>query len=301
MATRYKKNKWKNVSVYIWSVLIVLLVAGAAGAGAWLGVYAAQQSTEQPALQEEAGEILVTEGTDQPETDEAGEEENQLASEEGTEEESVNEQEPIEEPVTEEEAIEEEPVAEEQPIDRTVYPEETEPPTEPTIIQGILLANKQFPLPEDYTPGEDAEARAAYERLADAAEQDGLELVAFSTYRSFARQKELYEGYVARDGVEAADRYSARPGHSEHQSGLAFDIGEAGQEEYWASSSFGETAGGKWLADNAHKFGFILRYPEGKEKITGYMYESWHFRYVGEEAASAIHEQELTLEEYLDI
>ncbi|AQQ52116.1 M15 family metallopeptidase [Planococcus lenghuensis] len=290
MATRYKKNKRKNVSVYIWSILIILLTAGAAGAGAWLGVYAAQQSASQPEVTEETGGIAVTEETEQPE-----EEEKQPVPEEGTEEAPETEDPLIEEPA------EEEPVTEELPVDRTIYPEEIEPPAEPTIIQGVLLANKQYPLPEDYAPGENAEARAAFEQMAAAAEQEGIELVAFSTYRSFARQKELYEGYAARDGAAAADRYSARPGHSEHQTGLAFDIGEEGQEENWASSSFGETAGGEWLADNAHKFGFILRYPEGKEKITGYMYESWHFRYVGEEIATAIHEQGLTLEEYLDI
>lgn len=173
-------------------------------------------------------------------------------------------------------------------------------PTEPTYIDGILIASKQYPLPADYAPGESKEARAAFNEMAAAAVLENIRLVAFSTYRSFERQQELYTRYVNNDGQEAADRYSARPGHSEHQSGLAFDIGEENAEQHFARESFGETAAGKWVAEQAHSYGFILRYPEGKEKITGYMYEPWHFRYIGKEKAQAVHESGLTLEEYLE-
>lgn len=106
---------------------------------------------------------------------------------------------------------------------------------------------------------------------------------------------------MQKDGKENADRYSARPGHSEHQTGLAFDIGEKGKEDLWLTSAFGETAAGKWLANNAYKYGFILRYPKGKEEITGFMYESWHFRYVGDEIALETFNSDVTLEEYLGI
>lgn len=193
----------------------------------------------------------------------------------------------------------EEPV--EQVQDATIYPEDSELPKEPTIKNGVLLANKQHPLPETYAPGEVPEARAAFETMKKAAAKEEINLSAFSTYRDFARQKQLYESYVAKDGQQAADRYSARPGYSEHQTGLTFDIGEVGEERHWASASFGNTEGGKWLAANAQKFGFILRYPEGREKITGYMYESWHFRYVGKDIATEIYQKGITLEEYLGI
>lgn len=200
----------------------------------------------------------------------------------------------------ESETPEEQPAPAEK-VDATVYPEGSTLPAEPTLVKGVLLANKQHPLPETYAPGEEPEARTAFETMKAAAAEDGLDLSAFSTYRDFARQKQLYEGYVAKDGQQAADRYSARPGYSEHQTGLAFDIGEAGQEQHWASASFGDTEGGKWLAANAHKYGFILRYPEGSEQITGYMHESWHFRYVGKDIATEIHQKGITLEEYLGV
>lgn len=189
----------------------------------------------------------------------------------------------------------------ETPADATKYPPNIALPQEPTMIKGILLANKHYPLPQSYAPGESKEARTAFETMKAAAKKEGIELHAFSTYRDFARQQVLYEGYVAKDGQQAADRYSARPGFSEHQTGLAFDIGEAGQEQHWASASFGATAGGKWLKANAHKYGFILRYPEGAENLTGYMHESWHFRYVGTAAATEIFTKNLTLEQYLGV
>lgn len=174
-------------------------------------------------------------------------------------------------------------------------------PSKPTYINGVLIANKKYPLPKDYNPGEDAEARLAYEKMATEAGNAGFELTAFSTFRSFDYQTTLYNRYAQRDGKNNADRYSARPGYSEHQTGLAFDIGEVGREDVWLTSEFGETEAGKWLVENAHKYGFILRYPEGKEHITGYLYESWHFRYIGSPLATEVKESGVTLEEFLGI
>ncbi len=174
-------------------------------------------------------------------------------------------------------------------------------PTEPKYIKGILIASKKYPLPKTYAMGEDKAARAAFEKMAAEAKLTGFNLIAFSTYRSFDYQTTLYDRYVARDGKEAADTYSARPGYSEHQTGLAFDIGEVNFEQHFASASFGETEAGRWVANNAHRFGFVMRYPAGKEQVTGYMHESWHFRYVGTDIATEIYNQKITLEEYLGI
>ncbi|MFY3791712.1 D-alanyl-D-alanine carboxypeptidase family protein [Ureibacillus sp. MALMAid1270] len=174
-------------------------------------------------------------------------------------------------------------------------------PTEPTYIDGVLIANKKYPLPKTFNPGENVEARAAFEEMAAAARQAGYELTAFSTFRSFEYQTTLYNRYVERDGKDNADRYSARPGYSEHQTGLAFDIGEVDRQDLWLTSEFGESEAGKWLVANAHLYGFILRYPQGKEDITGYMYESWHFRYLGIPLATKVKESGVTLEEYLGI
>jgi D-alanyl-D-alanine carboxypeptidase len=115
-----------------------------------------------------------------------------------------------------------------------------------------------------------------------------------SGFRSYAYQQNLYNRYVARDGKAEADRYSARPGHSEHQTGLAMDVNSVGQ-------SFAYTSEGKWLAAHAHEYGFIIRYPKGKEDITGYMYEPWHIRYVGVEIAKEITEAGITFEEYMGV
>lgn len=188
----------------------------------------------------------------------------------------------------------------EEPDNTSYIPNQTLPES-PTIIDGFIIANKKNPLPSDYNKGEDKTAREAFDKMAAAAKIDGYELFAFSTFRSYERQVNLYNQYVEKDGQAAADRYSARPGYSEHQTGLAFDIGEVNFEQHWASASFGETPAGKWVAQNAHLYGFILRYPLGKEEITGYMHEAWHFRYVGVVTATDIYKNKITLEEYLGI
>lgn len=279
MQSRYSMNKNKKTPYILWSSAAVLVViAAAATVWIYMNNWDIERSFER-----------ITE-TVSPATGNSSEEEDLTSSD------TVAELKP--EPELEL-PIPEEPVPEEV-IDATVYPENIEYPEEPLYIDGILLVNKQNPLPKDYAPGESGEARAAFEEMREKALEDGIDLVAFSTFRTFERQKELYEGYVAKDGQKAADRYSARPGFSEHQTGLAFDIGEAGQQEHWASVTFGDTAGGEWLKENAYQFGFILRYLEGSEEVTGYMHESWHYRYVGEEAAAEIHDQQVTLEEYLE-
>lgn len=170
--------------------------------------------------------------------------------------------------------------------------------TGPTYIDGILIVNKGYGLPKDYAPGEDPEAVQALEEMVAAAAEEGITLTPYSGFRSYNYQASLYNRYVNMDGQEAADTYSARPGHSEHQTGLAFDIG-GDDPTYYTSTQLGVMEEGIWMAENAHRFGFILRYPRGKEHITGYQYEPWHFRYVGKEHAQNIYESGLTLDEYL--
>lgn len=165
-------------------------------------------------------------------------------------------------------------------------------------VKGLLIANKTYDLPSSYNPGDLLpEFKLAFQNMKDAAKKEGISLTVVSGFRSYSYQKTLYNNYVNRDGKAAADRYSARPGHSEHQTGLAADLNQV-------SDTFGETKAGKWLANNCWKYGFILRYPKGKESITGYMYESWHFRYIGDtDLAKQLYNNGnwLALEEYLGI
>ncbi len=174
----------------------------------------------------------------------------------------------------------------------TVYPRKDV--QEPTYIDGILIANKTYALPSNYNPGVDKEAQQALNDMIAAAADENIYLYMISGFRSYETQLTLYNNYVARDGKDAADRYSARPGHSEHQSGLCFDLNSLEQ-------SFGQTAEGIWLVQHCAEYGFIIRYPADKEEITGYMYEPWHVRYLGKEVARAVTESGLCLEEYLQI
>lgn len=242
--------------------------------------------------------------TEQPDTNgQSSEQEtadSQINAGQAAEQPQQNEKPTAQQPATEQPTVNES--ATEQPaVSASGYIEGQPSPAEPTYINGVLLANKLYPLPKTYNPGEDPAARAAFEQMAAAAKQAGFELVAFSGFRSYDYQTTLYNNYVARDGQANADRYSARPGYSEHQTGLAFDIGEKGREDLWLTAEFGETPAGQWLANNAHLYGFILRYPKGKEHVTGFMYESWHFRYLGVEIATKVHASGLTLEEYLQV
>lgn len=182
-----------------------------------------------------------------------------------------------------------------------------------------VLVNKQRKLPENYTPTDlvfpnvpyllpkksekrklRKEAAAALEALFAAAKADGVSLAGVSAYRSHTYQKALFNRYVQKDGVEKARTYSAVPGTSEHETGLAIDVSGI-DGKCAATSCFADTKEAKWLAEHAQEYGFIIRYPEGKEAITGYMYEPWHLRYVGTEIAKEIKAQGITLEEYLGV
>ncbi len=139
-----------------------------------------------------------------------------------------------------------------------------------------------------------AEAAKAFEQMCNDARPQGYNIRAMSTYRSYSRQTQLYNNYVSTDGKEAADSYSARPGFSEHQTGLVADV-QGGSVDY---TQFKTTKESTWINKFAYKYGFIVRYPEGKESITGYVPEAWHLRYVGIEAAKVIHDENLTFDEY---
>jgi len=171
---------------------------------------------------------------------------------------------------------------------------------EPKYINGILIVNKEFGLPDTFLPGEDSEARAAFEKMKADAAEEGIYLNAFSTYRSYWSQNSLYNNYVANYGQDPTDTFSAKPGFSEHQTGLAFDIGGS-DRSLWAEEDFKYSEEAEWLKSNCTRYGFILRYPEGKDWITGYMHESWHFRYIGVEHSKNFENSNLTLEEYLGI
>ena len=140
----------------------------------------------------------------------------------------------------------------------------------------------------------DREARAAFASLCAAAAKDGRRIWAVSPYRSYDRQSAIYNSYVAANGREEADTYSARPGYSEHQTGLAVDVAVPGRSYL----SFEGTPEFQWMVKHAHEYGFILRYGKGMTYITGYIYEPWHYRYVGVDAATYIWEHDLTFEEY---
>lgn len=172
-----------------------------------------------------------------------------------------------------------------------------------------ILVNKYNYLQQDYIPNnlenistEYARsgmslvnyAKDAFEDLAKAAKKEGMSIIAMSSYRSYKYQYNLYNKYKAQDGEEVADTYSARPGYSEHQTGLAVDVYN-GKESF---TNFENTKEFDWMQKNAYKYGFILRFPKSKAKETGYDYESWHYRYVGISIAKYIHENDISFEEY---
>jgi D-alanyl-D-alanine carboxypeptidase len=165
-----------------------------------------------------------------------------------------------------------------------------------TYIDGILITNKTYSLPSTYGSGLTNTTLQAFNKMKEAAQKEGLNIYISSGFRSYQKQKTVYNNYVARDGKVAADTYSARPGYSEHQTGLSFDVNTI-------SSAFDDTKEAKWLSENCYKYGFILRFPKGKDSETGYIYESWHFRYVGEELATKLYNNGdwITLENYFGI
>jgi D-alanyl-D-alanine carboxypeptidase len=187
--------------------------------------------------------------------------------------------------------------------------------TDPTSLW--VVVNKKRPLdPQNYSPSPlstpniegaasghqvNEQTAAALEELSNAAFGEGIELAIVSAYRSYDRQTSIYNSMVKGYGQAEADRVSARPGYSEHQTGWAADLGAA-SGECELETCFADTPEGRWLAANAYKHGFIIRYPEGKEHITGYDYEPWHLRFVGKELASEMHTQKVqTLEEFFGL
>lgn len=181
----------------------------------------------------------------------------------------------------------------------------------------LVLVNKNRNLPPDYKP-EDLvipnvrfpfeetlekkymrkEAANALEELFNQADEEDIYLFAISGYRSYNTQSYLFNTRAERDGFEEANKLTAYPGQSEHQTGLAMDL-SCQSLGFTLEQDFGQTIEGKWLKENAHKFGFIIRYPKEAVDITGYSYEPWHIRYVGKEVAKEIYEKNITLEEYL--
>lgn len=182
----------------------------------------------------------------------------------------------------------------------------------------VLIANKKHPLSADYVPSdlvditgipkqnreEQMRSEAADNLIAmfNQASQEGVQLYFISGYRSYAYQENVYNGYVQSDGAEYADSISSRPGYSDHQTGLACDLGQVDLQGT-LDETFINTAAGQWLYAHAHEYGFILRYPQGKEEITGYTYEPWHYRYVGKDVANAMYaiSPDETMEEYFHV
>ena len=189
-----------------------------------------------------------------------------------------------------------------------------------TIPESITaLVNRAFLLPEDYVPAAltkvkimfdtdviseknllRGEAALQLEKMVKAAKKKKIILTGVSGYRSYKRQKDVFDESARLNGQEHADKYCARPGSSEHQTGLAIDIStpEIGNA---LEVSFADTKAGKWVAENCYKYGFVVRYPKGKSKITGYNFEPWHLRYVGLKTAKYLYENNLTLEEFYNV
>ena len=183
----------------------------------------------------------------------------------------------------------------------------------------VVLVNKEYSLPIGYRAddlvkpnvkfsfsGENEkqlmrkEAAKALEKMFTAASAEGVELAAVSGFRSYERQIQIYNAEIAASGMEYAQQAVAEPGKSEHQTGLTMDV-SSGENNYQLNQEFGNTVAGKWLEKNSVEYGFIIRYPKDGEKITGYMYEPWHIRYVGKAVATDIKKRNLTLEEYIQL
>lgn len=191
-------------------------------------------------------------------------------------------------------------------IDNNYY---TNTKKSPYLNKSYILINKYYYAGKNYIPNNletinEKYARSgmklinyakdAFEKMAEDAKKEGLSIIAMSSYRSYIYQEKLYKKYVEEDGIKVADSYSARPGFSEHQTGLAVDVYN-GKEDY---TNFENTKEFIWMQENAHKYGFILRFPKDKTDLTGYVYESWHYRYVGVKIASYIKKHNLCYEEY---
>lgn len=195
--------------------------------------------------------------------------------------------------------------------DKPVVVEEVVYPVNLSIEQATainVVVNKKHKLPDNYVPtltsvaGGQMRAEAATElgKLLDAATASGNNLIILSSYRSYYTQVSTYNGFVAQYGQAQADTFSARPGYSEHQTGLAVDLGN-NDGSCAFEICFSDTAGGLWLATNAANYGFIIRYPEGKESDTGYQYEPWHIRFLGVDTAKAVVASGKTFDQYMNV
>lgn len=178
------------------------------------------------------------------------------------------------------------------------------------IDGSVFLINRQHSISKRYVPSDlrkaetygvsqqmRTEAATALEQLFEAAKEAGVPLSTVSGYRSYSKQATIYQRKVDSIGRKAADRVSARPGTSEHQLGLAMDIAKKGASSL--TTAFANTPQGQWVMENAHRYGFIIRYLKDYEDVTGYSYEPWHIRYVGVEQATAIYESGLPMELYM--
>ena len=166
--------------------------------------------------------------------------------------------------------------------------------TDPITGVKILLASKSYSMPADFAPGLEDITYEYFTKMQNDAAAQGLYLQLSSGYRSYYDQQIVYNGYVYDVGSDVADTFSARPGYSEHQTGLVIDLNSI-------DDSFGYTAEAAWVAEHAHEYGFIIRYPNGMDNITGYKYEPWHIRYVGSEVATEIYNRQTCLETYLGL
>lgn len=176
-------------------------------------------------------------------------------------------------------------------------------------LRDLILVNKYYALSEDFSPTDlvsvspygnvklSRNAAEAFIELCKQAKEDGYTIIGISGYRSYQTQKNLYNRYLQKDPQKVVDTYSAKAGHSEHQTGLAIDVSSNNPDmlTFEMSSSF------IWMKENAHQFGYILRYLKGKEDITGYKYEPWHYRFVGKEIATLLHQTGMTYDEYVAI
>lgn len=241
-----------------------------------------EEAAEEQPVEEEAGETEEA-GEAEEETEDTAEEEN---GEVETVEESEAEPLIMEEDVFDDGSIQA-LVNKEHHLDADYVPHDLVAVEVPTVLENPEINQLR------------EEASSALTELFDAALEEDLTLYARSGYRSYNTQVSLYNNYKEAHGEAAADRFSARPGASEHQTGLAMDV-TSESVNYELSEAFGETEEGVWVKENAHDYGFIIRYPEGREDITGYSYEPWHLRYLGAELASDIHEGGLTYEEYIE-
>lgn len=291
---RHRKYKIRRIAIIATILLLILF-----------GAFLIKERLGEPSPGDEenpSDEIDESENKGQDPTDE--DEESRPVEEDPKEE-------PAEEPVEDPEDPQEEPDI----IGSDESPDQAIIIKNPEKID--VLVNRKYSLPDYYVPEdlvkleevptvlENPEVNqlrsVAYEALKEmfsaANEEEGYQLYARSGYRSYNTQVSLYSSYVGAYGQEAADKFSAKAGQSEHQTGLSIDI-TCQAMNYSLDEGFGEIEEGIWVAENAHRFGYIIRYPKGKEDITGYSYEPWHMRYVGVELAQDIYESQVTMEEY---